>query len=133
VARPGDLAEYFNTKRWQEAPVWDGVFNPLADGYVSVLVTYAGKVLKIYTNAVDRIPYVFSCRLAYLLSRWLGLIIIGALSSYVLYATFCLHCLTIGAGFMASIELNQRKGQQYEHNISFPVQQTTSIQFKMLN
>jgi hypothetical protein len=59
VARPDDLVEYFNSQRWQEAPVWSGSLNPLGDGYIPVLVTYAGRVLKIYTNAVDRIPYVF--------------------------------------------------------------------------
>jgi hypothetical protein len=67
VARPDDLVQYFDSKRWQEATVWIGIFNPLGDGYVPVLVTYAGKVLKIYTNAVDRIPYVSFAPITYVL------------------------------------------------------------------
>lgn len=57
VARPDDLVKYFSTQQWRQAAVWNGTFNPFGHGYIPVLVTYSGKLLKAYTKATDRIPY----------------------------------------------------------------------------
>ena len=78
-----EIVAYYQRGQWQDATIWDGPLNPLGDGLPPKLVGYVGVALKEYTRAVDRVPYVY--RIIYLtFRRWLGLIIIGGISSYLM-------------------------------------------------
>jgi len=72
VGRPDDLVSYYDKQQWRQISPWLGAFNPLGQGYVPAFVEYAGTALKMYTRAVDGVP------------RWLGLLIIGVLSSLIM-------------------------------------------------
>jgi hypothetical protein len=85
VAMPEVLVKYYGSKEWMHIAAWDSMWNPLGEGFAPKAVECFGVALKAYTKAVDRIPYVSLRNYSNELSRWLGLIIIGALSSVVLY------------------------------------------------
>jgi hypothetical protein len=56
IGRPAKIVEYYDKKQWQQASPWLGALNPLQEGLATTVITYAGVVLKKYTNIVDRVP-----------------------------------------------------------------------------
>lgn len=83
IARPLEIVIFYQKDQWKDVAIWDGPLNPLDDGLLPKLASFVGVTLKGYSRAVDSIPYV--SLVTYLtFRRWLGLIIIGAISSYLM-------------------------------------------------
>lgn len=81
---PEDLVRYYNAKEWLSETTWEGMWNPLGEGFGPKALNYVGVGLKAYAKAVDGLPYVSLPFRGNELSRWLGLLLMGALTSFIL-------------------------------------------------
>jgi hypothetical protein len=64
VARPAEIVTFYKTEQWKQAAPWVGPFNPLSDSISAKFLSYAGIAIKVYTRAVDRIPFFLNVELA---------------------------------------------------------------------